>query len=97
MFIPIAFIAIGVFIGISQSAGTGGGPILNMCIMMGINSDPKIAMALTYIFLMGGSLASILQNMWKKREDGSPLTDYVLVELTLPMTLSGSIFGVKNV
>lgn len=79
MFIPIAFIAIGVFIGISQSAGTGGGPILNMCIMMGINSDPKIAMALTYIFLMGGSLASIIQNLWKKREDGSPLTNYVLI------------------
>jgi uncharacterized membrane protein YfcA len=79
MFIPIVFIVLGVFIGISQSAGTGGGPILNMCIMMGINHDPKIAMALTYIFLMGGSFASILGNLFKKKDDGSPLTDYVLI------------------
>lgn len=79
MIIPLAFIALGIFIGISQSAGTGGGPILNMCIMMGINPDPKIAMALTYIFLMGGSLASIIQNANKRKIDGSLMTDYVLI------------------
>ena len=93
MLIPIVFVIIGVFIGVSQSAGTGGGPILNMCIMMGIDSDPKVAMALTYIFLMGGSFASLLQNLTRRTRNGELLVDYGLIELTLPMMLAGSLFG----
>ena len=77
-----------------ESAGIGGGPILNICLMMGLGYETKEAMALTYIFLMGGSLGSILQNYPKKRSDGFPLMDFELIEMTLPMTLSGSIFGV---
>jgi hypothetical protein len=63
--------------------------------MMGLGFEAKQAMALTYIFLMGGSLASIIQNYPKKKKNGFPLMDYELIELTLPMTLSGSIFGVN--
>ena len=62
--------------------------------MMGLGYEAKQAMAMTYIFLMGGSLASILQTYSKKRKNGFPLIDYELIELTLPMSLSGSIFGV---
>lgn len=63
--------------------------------MIGLGYDPKMAMAMTYIFLMGGSLASIFQTYSKKRKDGFPLIDYELIELTLPMCLSGSLFGVQ--
>ena len=44
--------------------------------MMGLGYEAKQAMALTYIFLMGGSLASIIQNYSKKNKNGFPLMDY---------------------
>lgn len=64
--------------------------------MMGLGFGPKTAMALTYIFLMGGSLAAMIQNHHKKRKNGYPVVDYELLELTLPLTLAGAIFGVQS-
>jgi hypothetical protein len=52
-------------------------------------------MAITYIFLIGGSVASMYSNFGKLTKDKSKLLiDYNLVMITLPMTVSGSIFGV---
>ena len=52
-------------------------------------------MAVTYIFLIGGSVASIVSNYGKKAPDHSKnLIDTNLVTITLPLTVSGSIFGV---
>jgi hypothetical protein len=53
-------------------------------------------MAITYIILIGGSIASIYSNYGKKLATKSKyLIDSNLFIITLPMTVSGSIFGVK--
>jgi uncharacterized membrane protein YfcA len=63
--------------------------------MLGLGYDAKTSMAITYIFLIGGSLASVYSNYGKKNQDGSKnIIDYNLIIITLPMTVSGSIFGV---
>lgn len=80
---------------LSQSAGIGGGPIINICLMMGLGYSSKSAMSMTYIFLMGGSFASVLQNITKRRGNGSPLMNLNLITLSAPMITSGSLFGVR--
>lgn len=63
--------------------------------MLGFGYDAHASMAITYIFLIGGALASIWSNLGKKTKQGDKLLmDYNLIALTLPMTISGSIFGV---
>lgn len=49
---------------------------------------------MTYIFLMGGGLAASVVGAKKATSKGKRLIDYDLVLLTLPMMMSGSIFGV---
>jgi uncharacterized membrane protein YfcA len=78
-----------------KSAGIGGGPILNICLMLGLGYDAKDSMSIAYVFLMGGAFAS----MWKARnkknpKTGIPIIDFNLVMLTLPSAVSGSLFGV---
>jgi hypothetical protein len=52
-------------------------------------------MAITYIFLLGGSVASMYSNFGKRNKDNSKnLIDENLVILTLPMTVSGAVIGV---
>jgi uncharacterized membrane protein YfcA len=58
--------------------------------------DAKDSVIVTYIFLMGGGLASTLASLKKKTEEGKRLIDYDLVMITLPMMMSGAIFGVAN-
>jgi hypothetical protein len=43
---------------------------------------------------MGGGLASTIASLKKKTPEGKRLIDYDLVMLTLPMMMSGAIFGV---
>jgi uncharacterized membrane protein YfcA len=96
------YLFIAIFIGISQvraiiskAAGIGGGPIINICLIIGLGIEIKTSMAITYIFLIGGSLASIVSNYGKKTPDNTRnLIDTNLVTITLPLTVSGSIFGV---
>jgi len=52
-------------------------------------------MAITYLFLLGGSLASIYTTYNKQKQKIKELIDYDLVMITMPMTISGTIFGVK--
>jgi uncharacterized membrane protein YfcA len=78
-----------------KAAGIGGGPIINICLIVGLGYETKTSMAITYVFLIGGSLASIYSNYGKKTDDQSKnIIDTNLVIITLPMTVSGSIFGV---
>ena len=63
--------------------------------MLGLGYETKASMAVTYVFLIGGSVASICSNYGIRSKDGTKnLIDYNLVMITLPMTVSGSIFGV---
>jgi uncharacterized membrane protein YfcA len=78
-----------------KAAGIGGGPIINICLIIGLGIETKTSMAITYIFLIGGSVASMYANYGKKNEKKSRnIIDTNLVIITLPLTVSGSIFGV---
>jgi len=64
--------------------------------MMGFGYSTTQSMAITYIFLMGGALASIYSNYGKLNKNNTKkLIDENLVILTLPMTVSGSVIGVR--
>jgi len=55
----------------------------------------KESVHITYLFLFGASLATILTNFNKKNPNtGAPLMDYNLIMMTLPMVSSGSLIGV---
>ena len=80
---------------LTQAAGIGGGPIINICLIIGLGFETKASMAVTYIFLLGGSTASIYSNYGKKvGKTNRNAINTNLVIMTLPMTVSGSIFGV---
>lgn len=52
-------------------------------------------MSITYLFLMGGALASMVKNYGKfKPNTRSFIVDYDMIIVTLPMSASGSLFGV---
>jgi hypothetical protein len=66
--------------------------------MIGLGYGTKDSMAITYIFLLGGCVASIYSNYGKRnKEDTKNLVDESLVVITLPMTVSGSVVGVCTV
>lgn len=63
--------------------------------MLGMGYGTKESMAITYIFLLGGTVASIYSNYGKRNKSNTKnVIDENLVILTLPMTVSGSIIGV---
>ena len=64
--------------------------------MIGFGYSAKKSMSITYLFLMGGAMASILKNLKKKNpKTNGPLMDYPLIMITLPMAVAGSIIGVN--
>lgn len=80
----------------TEAAGIGGGPIINICLIIGLGYETKTSMAITYVFLIGGSIASIYSNYGKKTPNKRKnVIDANLVLMTLPMTASGSICGVN--
>lgn len=80
----ILYSVIAIFIGISQvrynyiqSAGIGGGPVINICLMIGAGYSTKESMSITYIFLMGGAVASMIKNFNRVQEGTKKLlVDY---------------------
>ena len=69
---------IALFIGMSQvlfltikAAGLGGGPILNITLMLGFGYGTKESMAITYIFLLGGTVASMYSNFGKRNKSNT--------------------------
>jgi len=77
-----------------QSSGVGGGTLINLLLIEGWNYSAKESIIATYVFLMGGALAATLVSANKVTKKGKRLVDYDLVLLTLPMMMSGTIFGV---
>jgi hypothetical protein len=63
--------------------------------MLGFGYEAHDSMYITYIFLIGGAFASIWKNKDKKNpKTGGPIMDYNLIMITLPMSVTGSLFGV---
>jgi hypothetical protein len=63
-------------------------------ISMGYNA--KLSISITYIFLIGGSLASIWKNAVKKNpKTGRSYVNLNLILLTIPTMISGSLLGVN--
>jgi len=64
--------------------------------MISMGYDAKLSISITYVFLIGGSIASIWKNAVKKNPDtGRSYVDLNLILLTIPMMTSGSLFGVS--
>lgn len=67
--------------------------------MVSMDYNTKLSISVTYIFLIGGSIASIWKNSQKKDpKTGKSIVNLDLILLTIPTMSSGSIFGgvVKN-
>lgn len=65
--------------------------------MIGGKYDAKESMPITYIFLIGGAIASVVKNHNKFVTDTKILAvDYDLMIVTLPMLASGSLIGVLS-
>lgn len=63
--------------------------------MISMGYDAKLSISITYIFLIGGSIASIWKNAQKKNpKTGSSYVNLDLILLTIPTMSSGSLFGV---
>ena len=63
--------------------------------MISMGYDAKLSISLTYIFLIGGSIASIWKNAQKKDpKTGKSPVNLDLILLTIPTMSSGSLFGV---
>ena len=78
----------------TKSAGIAGGAFVNLLLIEGFKYETKQSTTMTYIFLMGGSLASTLVSTRAAPIGGKRQVDYRLVLLTLPMMITGSLFGV---
>jgi hypothetical protein len=70
------------------------GGILNSLLILGLNISLKQSINIAYVFLSGGGLASALISYPKKNSLGRRLIDYDLIMMTMPMLMSGVIFGV---
>jgi len=65
--------------------------------MIGMDVNVKKSVTITYLFLFGGALASTIINYRRADENGKRLIDYNLILMTLPMLISGVIFGVFQI
>ena len=64
--------------------------------MIGMGYNTKLSISITYIFLIGGSVASIWKNSVKKNpKTGKSYVNLDLIILTLPAMSSGSLYGVN--
>lgn len=64
--------------------------------MLGFGMSAKDSMCITYIFLMGGSISSIISNFKKVHPtENRFVMDYNLILITMPMSASGALFGVN--
>jgi hypothetical protein len=58
--------------------------------------DTKTSIALTYVFLIGGSVASLWNNSKKiNSKTGRTFVNYDIIILTIPIMNSGAMLGVK--
>lgn len=63
--------------------------------MICMGYDAKLSISVTYIFLIGGSIASIWRNSQKiNPKTGKTDVNLDLILLTIPSMVSGALFGV---
>lgn len=66
-----------------------------MLLMMGFDYKAKVSIALTFLFLAGGSLASIYKVSQRRNpQTGKTNVKLDLILLNLPCLSSGALFGV---
>ncbi|CAK82653.1 unnamed protein product (macronuclear) [Paramecium tetraurelia] len=93
----ISYAILGSLVGLAQAGGIGGGPIVSPVMMVLLGCSSKQAIWNTYIMLFGGSIGNFARLGREKIQDGSsPLINYQLVQITLPLLLAGAILGVAS-
>ncbi|CAD8173617.1 unnamed protein product [Paramecium pentaurelia] len=93
----ISYAILGSLVGLAQAGGIGGGPIVSPVMMVLFGCSSKQAIWNTYIMLFGGSIGNFARLGREKISNGSsPLINYQLVQITLPLLLAGAIFGVAS-
>ncbi|CAD8157568.1 unnamed protein product [Paramecium octaurelia] len=93
----ISYAILGSLVGLAQAGGIGGGPIVSPVMMVLLGCSSKQAIWNTYIMLFGGSIGNFARLGREKMKDGSsPLINYQLVQITLPLLLAGAILGVAS-
>ena len=68
--------------------------MINVLLITGLDYSAKESILISYIFLMGGGLAATITGAKKFSASGKRLIDYNLVMITVPMMISGAVFGV---
>jgi hypothetical protein len=69
-----------------------------MILMMGMDYPAKVSIALTYLFLAGGCLATIWKNASRRNpKTGKTFIKLDLIMLTQPIMSSGALFGVTYI
>ncbi|CAD8110541.1 unnamed protein product [Paramecium primaurelia] len=93
----ISYAILGSLVGLAQAGGIGGGPIVSPVMMVLLGCSSKQAIWNTYIMLFGGSIGNYAR-LGRERISGgnSPLINYQLVQITLPLLLAGAILGVAT-
>ncbi|CAD8121505.1 unnamed protein product [Paramecium sonneborni] len=93
----ISYAILGSLVGLAQAGGIGGGPIVSPVMMVLLGCSSKQAIWNTYIMLFGGSIGNFARLGRERIQDGStPLINYQLVQITLPLLLAGAILGVAT-
>lgn len=91
----ISLVLLAILVGLSQAGGIGGGPIISPVMMALLQLGSRRAVWNTYVMLFGGSLGSYLKlGRERVKSSGSPLINFKLVLITLPLLLAGAVFGV---
>jgi uncharacterized membrane protein YfcA len=92
-----SYLFLALLVGLSQAGGIGGGPIISPVMMALLGIESRKAVWNTYVMLLGGSLGNYFKLGGERvKQSGSPLINYKLVLVTLPLLLAGAVFGVAT-
>jgi Sulfite exporter TauE/SafE len=77
---------------ISASGGIGGGGILVPLLIIVFGFNPKYAIPLSNITILGSSITNVILNLPKRHPDADrPLIDWDLILLMEPITMAGAV------
>jgi Sulfite exporter TauE/SafE len=77
---------------ISASGGIGGGGILVPLLIIIFGFNPKYAIPLSNITILGSSITNVILNLPKRHPDADrPLIDWDLILLMEPITMAGAV------
>lgn len=76
----------------SAAGGIGGGGILVPLLIIVFNFEPKFAIPLSNITILGSSITNVIMNLPKRHPDADrPLIDWDLILLMEPLTMAGAV------